>query len=294
MSFGGKNGENISQMKNLELLRLAGNKLSTISNELWNLPNLTWLTISGNPVMQGLVKPSQVPYLSLEDLQPLNQELGKGASGQVSSYQYDDKEVAVKLIHGITSDGNANDELAVYGAVGDGTSKRIVGCIALLKETKDGKKGVVMDKLPSNLKDFALPPTIIEVTKDRWDSSSELSRQFVLNALRDVATALLYLHNTVGVAHGDVYAHNMKVDPASGRIYLLDFGASFFTGPYKNEAEKLEVRAFGVLVGELLELLVESEQDLLVKLMDLKQRCTTTQVIDRPSFDVILDEINSF
>lgn len=294
MSFGGKDGENISHMKSLELLRLGGNKLSKIPDELWNLPNLTWLTISGNPVMESFLKPSQVPYISLEDLQPLHQDLGKGASGQVSSYQYNDKEVAVKLIHGITSDGNSDDELAVYGAVGDGTSNRIVGCIALLNRTNEGKQGVVMDKLPSNLRDFALPPTIIEVTKDRWDFKSKLSGKFVLNALRDVSTAMLYLHHTVGVAHGDLYAHNMKVDPNSGRTFLLDFGASYFTGPFQTKTERLEVRAFGILVGELLELMVESETSLREKLTKLKQRCTDTKVTDRPSFDVILNEINSY
>ena len=271
-SFGGKEGKTgVEMLQNLELMRLGGNQLTEIPESLWKLPKLTWLTISGNPVTDAFAAKSKsnpsVPSIRMSDLKPTGNYLGQGASGKVESYQWQNKEVAVKLIHGVTSDGKAEDELSIYGAVGSsGFSNRVVGCLALLD---DVRKGIVMDVLPSNLDDFALPPTIKEVTKDRWDTTSTFSASFVKNALQDSANALNFLHSKVGISHGDFYAHNMKVDKATGRVYLLDFGASYFKGEYTLKAEKLEIRAFGVLVTELIEVMDPQESLLREKLITL-------------------------
>jgi serine/threonine protein kinase len=59
----------------------------------------------------------------------------------------------------------------------------------------------------------------------------------------------------VGIAHGDIYAHNIKVDP-NGRAYLLDLGAShaFSLHPqFMHEAKSFEMRAYCLLSQELLE-----------------------------------------
>lgn len=280
-SFGSNGG--IERMHNLELLRLGGNLLDKIPDGLWKLPKLTWLTISGNPITNTFKSnmPVKVPSIKMSDLKPTGKFLGKGASGKVELYEWDKKQVAVKLIHGVTSDGNAEDELAIYSAVGSvGVENRVVGCLALLDDTR---KGVVMEALPSDLNDFALPPTIVEVTEDRWDSTtSSLSESFVKNALSDSIHALSFLHSA-GVSHGDFYAHNMKVDRYTGRVFLLDFGASYFKGDYAIQAEKLEVRAFGVLVLELLRLMEGGENELNTKLESLHAQCTNTIVSDRPT-----------
>ena len=285
VNFGNNGG--LDQLQSLELLRLAGNNLTEIPAELWKLPKLTWLTISGNPVTnqpKSKVNASSIPSITMKDLTSTGKFLGEGASGLVQLYKWQNKEVAVKLIHGVTSDGKAEDELSIYSAVGSsGVEYRVVGCLALLD---DERKGVVMEPLPSNLDDFALPPTIVEVTVDRWDENSTFSASFVRNALRDSASALNFLHGTIGVSHGDFYAHNIKVDRSTGRVYLLDFGASFFKGKYATEAEKIEVRAFGVLIGELLHLLDPKieENELRAKLISLHSQCTDANVDARPSF----------
>lgn len=289
-SFGGKEGETgVEMLQNLELMRLGGNQLTEIPESLWKLPKLTWLTISGNPVTDAFAAKSKsnpsVPSIRMSDLKPTGNYLGQGASGKVESYQWQNKEVAVKLIHGVTSDGKAEDELSIYGAVGSsGFSNRVVGCLALLD---DVRKGIVMDVLPSNLDDFALPPTIKEVTKDRWDTTSTFSASFVKNALQDSANALNFLHSKVGISHGDFYAHNMKVDKATGRVYLLDFGASYFKGEYTLKAEKLEIRAFGVLVTELIEVMDPQESLLREKLITLYKKCINEDVSARPTFSEI-------
>ena len=194
-----KLGSSIHQLKSLELLRIAGNQLTSIPDELWQLPKLAWLTISGNPCVDKLTTSSKtsstttkVPWISPKDLKSAGKSLGEGASGKVGSYIWNNEKVAVKIINGVTSDGRAEDELQIYGAVGsDGIEHRVVGCIALLKGD-DNKKGAVMQQLPSNLQDLALPPTIIEVTQDRWDNWDDnandnkhhtFSASFVLNVI---------------------------------------------------------------------------------------------------------------
>jgi hypothetical protein len=286
-NFGTHGG--IEKLQRLELLRLGGNKLEMIPDQLWTLPRLTWLTISGNPVVDTfkLLKNAQSTLMSItmNDLESTGSVLGQGASGKVSLFKWKGKEVAVKLIHGVTSDGNAADELSIYSAVGSsGLINRVVGCLALLEDGK--KKGVIMEPLPSNLDDFALPPTIVEITADRWDTNVIFTASFVMNALWDAVAALSFLHRN-GISHGDFYAHNIKIDRSTGRLYLLDFGASFFKGPFSNQAEKLEVRAFGVLVGELLLLLDPSESQLRSKLGNLRDQCINVDVSARPNFTSI-------
>lgn len=292
-SFGSNGG--LEQMQSLELLRIAGNRLSQIAPQLWELPRLTWLTISGNPITDAFNKhqsqAKKIPYIKMSDLQGAGASLGEGASGKVQLYKWHGKDVAVKLIHGVTSDGKAEDELSIYNLVGSsGVEHRVVGCLALLD---DERKGVVMEPLPSNLDDFASPPTIVEVTADRWDLSSTFQASFVKNALIDAATALNFLHS-IGVSHGDFYAHNIKVDRTSGRLYLLDFGASYMKGSFATQAEKIEVRAFGILVEELSKLLDPSETDLKYKLVTLYEECTDANVNSRPSFESIKSNLETY
>jgi len=112
----------------------------------------------------------------------------------------------VKLIHGMPSDGRAEDVLAIYGTLGDrGMDNDIVGCVALLKDDNIGKKGVLMERLSYD-KDLVLPSTIVEVTKNRLEKGNIYKERFVINVLCDIVKTLRYLQNVVGVAHGDVYA----------------------------------------------------------------------------------------
>ena len=272
--------------------------------ELWALPKLTWLTISGNPALGLPHLEPRVPTISLDDVQLHdNQQLGQGASGKVAAGTWQGYEVAIKTIHGVTSDGRAEDELAIYGGVGsEGMPHHVVGCLALLEpgtdnagRTKTQKSGVVMELIPNGpdgqpLEDLALPPTIVEVTADRWtadDPNRDYDAKFITNAMTDVVTAITFLHQDIGVAHGDLYAHNIKVDATSGHAWLLDFGASWATGEaWAEAAERLEVRAIGVLINEFLELQQDAHTDegkrLIQALAPLAESCLDGNVSQRP------------
>lgn len=299
--------QGIAHMRNLELLRLAGNQLTSLPDALWTLPKLTWLTISGNPGL-GLPKLDQrVPTISLSDLDTTANDsslvnLGAGASGSVTARTWQGRAVAVKTIHGVTSDGRAEDELQMYSAVGSaGMQHHVVGCLAVFHNS-GGKSGVIMERIPTGvngqpLEDLALPPTIHEVTVDRWEETSTrvYDASFIRTALRDAVDSLLYLHGTVGVAHGDFYAHNIRVDATCGHLYLLDLGASWATGLYAKQIEKLEVRAFGILVQDLLERQQDRHtsegQKLVDKLTPLVAACLNDNVNSRPSFGEIFNTL---
>jgi len=292
-SFGANGG--VEQMQQLELIRLGGNRLINLPSEIWTLPSLSWMAISGNPMMDNFAQNEtpNLPIVSMNDLTSLDNYLGQGASGKVSLFQWNHQKVALKLIHGVTSDGKAEDELSIYNAVGtDSTKHRVVGAIALLNDKE--KKGVVMEPIPSSMIDLADPPTISEITADRWDkwNAEMFKSDFVRNALQDAVTALLFLHD-FGISHGDFYAHNVKVDPITGRLYLLDFGASFLKGSFNVQAERIEVRAFGILVGELMDLLDPSEKELAKKLEVLRDTCIDKNVGTRPLFKEIKSMIEN-
>ena len=287
------NGQGLLHLHELELLRLGGNiglisDGNSLPHELWNLPKLKWLTLPmGNEQRKNITSTSQVPKIALSLLQPRgtanNNILGQGASGKVTAYSWNGQQVAVKRIRGVTSDGTAEDELAMYATLGsvDMETHRVVGCLALFYDGNcfqgnDGSlelpksvglttslhkhsnsmecnRGIVMKRLPDNLVDLALPPTIVEVTRDRYENRMFTS-SFVYNVLKDIASALTYLHEHAGIAHGDLYAHNIKVDE-DGRAFLLDLGASYSFSLYpqfREDAKRFEMQAFCVLSQELI------------------------------------------
>ncbi|MNG27564.1 hypothetical protein D3C84_1127000 [compost metagenome] len=80
---------------------------------------------------------------------------------------------------------------------------------------------------------------------------------------------------------------------------LGDFGAASFHGisdSLESRAlQRIEVRAFGVLLGELLERVdsgLSAEQRRVLE--DLEQRCCQPQVLARPGFDEIVQELNGW
>ena len=70
----------------------------------------------------------------------------------------------------------------------------------------------------------------------------------------EVASAVAHLHQR-GVMHGDLYAHNILIDPVHGQAQLGDFGAATRLPEdqpqLSQRLQALEVRALGCLLEEL-------------------------------------------
>jgi hypothetical protein len=98
--------------------------------------------------------------------------------------------------------------------------------------------------------------------------------------------------------HGDLYAHNI-LHCGQGRALLGDFGAASFyardDGTLAPLLERIEVRAFGCLLEELIERIDkrEAEPDTLAALLRLQAACFSTTVAARPSFEEIVEGLSA-
>lgn len=238
------------QCDKLELIRLAANDFSSLPDWLLQLPRLAWYGDAGNPGSYAPAashEPLLVPWAEIT----LGDEIGKSPKNVVHRGVLGKRrqEVAIKLYGGdITADGRAADEIETCLAAG--RHKNIITTIGELSGVPGGKRALVMEYVPRSFTSLASPPDFTTLTRDVYAKAQQFDIAFVANVLQGVALALCHLHAR-GIMHGDVYAHNILTD-ASGRSYLGDFGAASSYHPSDKRREYVEIRAFAVLMEELL------------------------------------------
>jgi len=267
------------------------------------MPSLAWLAIAGNPLTDGFEAARQAPSIANIDWQDieLGAKLGEGASGVIyeAKLQQTDvssKQVAIKLFKSaVTSDGMPRSEMAANIAVG--LHPHVVGVLGKISHHPNGVMGLVMPLIPPDFINLAQPPSLDSCTRDIYAQETVLSLQELHSLAYGIAQSVAHLH-ACGVLHGDLYAHNMLYN-ADGYGLLGDFGAaSFLPGSDAEDSDiskalqLIEVRAFGIFLGELLALCSDSvgdaEQGARSKLMALQQCCTQEDVSARPLFaDVV-------
>jgi hypothetical protein len=275
----------------LELLRISANRFQALPEWLLQLPRLTWLAFGGNPVSAAPPTPSPaVARLQWADL-VLGEKLGEGASGVIykAHWQPSPQEaghpVAVKLFKGaVTSDGFPAEEMAACLAAGH--HAHLIGVIGVLTGHPAGSSGLVMQWVDPEFQNLAGPPNLDTCTRDIYTHGQRFSLPLVLDLAKGLAAVGEHLHAR-GISHGDFYAHNILYRPEGG-CFLGDFGAASFYPPQANGGahpfEALEVRAFGCLLGELLE---RSEPELdgrIPSLQALQRRCVAPVAANRPRF----------
>jgi serine/threonine protein kinase len=141
---------------------------------------------------------------------------------------------------------------------------------------------------------LAQPPSLASCTRDVYAEEGIFEFATALNIARSIASAALHLHQQ-GILHGDLYAHNILHD-AAGHAYLGDFGAASFyaqTAPQAESLEKIEVRAFGVLLAELLERIKWCGDEAKDQLQDLAAQCCQMHVLQRPRFVEVLHRLDA-
>jgi len=284
----------------LELLRISANRLKALPEWLLQLPRLTWLAFGGNPVSAGPHAPSPAKaHLQWTDL-VLGEKLGEGASGVIhkAHWQPSPREaghpVAVKLFKGaVTSDGFPAEEMAACLAAGN--HAHLIGVLGELIGHPTGTSGLVMPWIDPGFRNLAGPPNLTTCTRDIYKDGQRFSLPLVLDLAKGLAAVGEHLHSR-GILHGDFYAHNVLYRPEGG-CFLGDFGAATVYPPQTsggaNPFEALEVRAFGCLLGELLE---RCEPELDVRLASLKalQLCCVGPVAaSRPRFAELVATLES-
>ena len=248
--------DSLQAAQKLELMRVSANRLTEVPGWLTELPRLAWLALAGNAMGWTCASDdaSAWPSIAWPDLTqgPL---LGEGASGHI--YQVHARAwpqpLALKLFKGeVTSDGLPDDELAACLAAGQHPA--LTTPVARLTDHPAQAQGLLMPLMPAGHVNLAAPPSLDSCTRDVYPPGFQLSAALALQMARDVADAMAHLHQR-GVMHGDVYAHNILVDPVYGQARLGDFGAATRL-PIDQRALRqnllaLEVRALGGLLEEL-------------------------------------------
>ncbi|WP_029908843.1 leucine-rich repeat-containing protein kinase family protein [Caulobacter sp. UNC358MFTsu5.1] len=245
--------ETLAGAANLELLRLAANRLEALPAWLAEAPSLAWLAWAGNPFDQGEPSAPEAIAWSVLSVERL---LGAGASGEVHRARWTDgaaaRPVALKLFKdAMTSDGLPEREIAACLAAG--AHANLTGALGRLADHPHGAQGLLMPLLPEDWRALAGPPSRASCSRDVYAPELRLDLDVALRLARDVAAGAAHLHAR-GLSHGDLYAHNTLWDGATGAAVLSDFGAaSFLPGGPGDPLARLDVLAWGRLLGELLE-----------------------------------------
>ncbi|KAI5480068.1 hypothetical protein MNV49_002033 [Pseudohyphozyma bogoriensis] len=299
----------MENLHDLQLLRIPGNEIAEFPEFLLSLPRLSWVAWECNPFCEksaGAVpsstpsathdsRPRDLVDVSWSDLNVGN-VLGEGASGIISRATWtpptsSPQDVAVKVFKGdITSDGSPLSEMAACLAAGK--HEHLVNPLGTVVDHPEGKRALTLELLPPNFVNLGGPPSFDTCTRDVYPQGTT----FTLRQAVDIALAMSlteqHLHNR-GIMHGDLYAHNILIShdsPSVTKTLLSDFGAATIYGEFCSPAhaekvQRLEVMAFGWLLEDLLQHLVEgSEGKTVEELWELQRKCVGPVVLERPVF----------
>ncbi|AZF06133.1 Serine/threonine protein kinase [Pseudomonas sp. R5-89-07] len=278
----------LAQCENLELIRIASNRLTHLPHWLLTMPSLTWLAYAGNPVemtvdVAGDDVTANIAWAELE----LGEVLGEGASGIIRKAVWTPHAlpVAVKLYKGtITSDGSPLHEM--QACIAAGLHPNLITVQGRVVGHPDDQAALVMDLIDPSYRNLAALPSLASCTRDVYEPATRFSLDVALRIARGIASVAAHLHRH-GITHGDLYGHNILWNSA-GECLLGDFGAASFHATADTletrALQRIEVRAFGVLLGELLE---RVETTVAGELQALQQSCCRPDVLARPSFEEI-------
>jgi hypothetical protein len=296
--------ESMANCTNLELIRIAANCFQTLPPWLLELPRLSWLAYAGNPCCP-IATPGDraLVHINWADITP-GEILGQGASGVITKGVWRNspshpiqETVAIKIFKGeMTSDGLPAHEMAACLAAG--FHDNLVHVRGKLTQTPEGQEGLVLSLIPPAYTNLGQPPDLETCTRDTYKADVTFELPVILRIAKGIAAVAAHLHER-GIMHGDLYAHNILVNEV-GDCLLGDFGAASFYDPADAPLlERLEVRAFGCLLEDLLDrcrLDASSEQsstqqEAFTALRELQQDCLGSSLAQRPVFAEICDRL---
>lgn len=276
----------------LELVRIAANQLAEFPAHVLALPRLSWLAYAGNPFCAELDAAAvpQAASIAWSQLH-LQAVLGEGASGVIHRAHWQTggqaRPVAVKVFKGaLTSDGLPQCEMAATLRAGDHAS--LIPVRGVVHDHPDKVAALVLDLIDPGFVTLAGPPSLDSCTRDVYAPHVRLDGAQVLGIALAIASAARHLH-AQGLMHGDLYGHNI-LHNAQGAALLGDFGAASRVAQsdpaHAQALQRLEVRAFGCLLEELLALRAPEDDEAAGRaaLRDLSQRCLSDAASTRPLF----------
>ncbi len=294
--------ESLSRCSRLELLRIAANRLPALPDWLLAMPRLTWLAFAGNPFSDAI----EADALAQHPLPPvdrsqvsLGEVLGQGASGVIHRADWQHvgqapRALAAKLFKGaMTSDGLPHSEIAACITAGD--HPNLIPIVGPLAASAQALPGLLMELIDASYRPLAGPPSLASCTRDCYEPERRFSVGQVLRIATAVASVVSHLHQR-GILHGDLYGHNLLVDPID-RTLLSDFGAASFFTPQSEHGQalqRLEARAFGCLLEELLDRCDAAIEDpRLQQVHALQRQCMLDASAQRPLFTELKQELET-
>ena len=294
--------ESLAHCHRLELIRIAANRLTELPEWLLTLPSLAWLAYAGNPLeteadAAALESVASIPWSALR----LEQQLGEGASGVIHRATWERPgqpatQVAVKLYKGeMTSDGSPLHEM--NACITAGRHPNLIRIEGRIIGHPHAQAGLVMELIDPVYRNLAGLPSLESCSRDVYANDTRFSAGVALRIASGIAQAAEHLHDQ-GITHGDLYGHNILWNE-QGDCLLGDFGAASFHATAdtleSRALQRIEVRAFGILLGELLERIESGLSDEgRRRLEDLQRRCCEPQVLARPGFDEIVRALKSW
>lgn len=279
--------EELSRCRELGLLRISANRLTQLPQWLLSMPKLSWLAFSGNPFSEKppIATANRVDWHDLE----VSHLLGEGASGLIYKVNHKIGEesiaAAIKVFKGsVTSDGFPEDEIDI--CITAGAHPGLVQVIGEIDGHPESKKALLMDLIPSHFYNLGITPSFESCTRDVYKPGQSLSLPQVLKIASTISSVAAQLHGK-GIMHSDLYAHNILIDD-EGNTLFGDFGAACFYSKANAQLsaglEQLEVRAYGYLLEDLINLCVDTENQALAQLAELRDACLQPNVTARPAF----------
>lgn len=287
----------MANCKNIELLRISANRFEALPSWLLSLPKLSWLAFAGNPFCQESQREDHLAEIAWKDLE-IKEQLGEGASGNISKAIWQKQpplEVAVKIFKGeVTSDGLPSDEMKA--TIAADTHPNLVQILGKITHHPEQKQGLVLGLIPAHYTNLAGPPSYESCTRDNYTKGTRFSVNALVNISAGMASVCTHLHAR-GLMHGDFYAHNILIDNETHAL-LGDFGAGVsynISSEVAPSLERLEVRAYGCLLEDLLNHIDSTDAELpIVKdFTQLKDECMQAEVMKRPGFDEISKRIQA-
>ncbi|CAM3087486.1 protein kinase [Pseudomonas floridensis] len=281
----------LADCHHLELIRIAANRLTELPDWLLKLPALAWLAHADNPLgpERNDFAIRQIPWRELN----LQQHLGEGASGVIQQAIWQGngqpRTVAVKLYKGsVTSDGSPLNEMAA--CIAAGSHSHLINVLGRINEHPEQRQGLVMELIAPQFSNLAAPPSLESCSRDVYAAGTRFPLPVLLRLATGIASVTAHLHAR-GMTHGDLYGHNILVQ-RDGTCLLSDFGAASFhpSASVAQALERIETRAFGILLGEMLERCEASPEDspIIDGLKGLAARCTQADCSNRP----LLEEVH--
>lgn len=248
--------ESLVHCQNLELLRIAGNHFAQIPELIFALPQLAWLALAGNPMTQkselAALDQHGLDAISYQDLQ-MGEKLGEGASGHIYRARRAGQDLALKVFKAAhTSDGTPQSELAAGLAAGQ--HPNLLTPLGPVGGLPEQQLAMALPLLPDGMQVLAQPPSFESCTRDVYGAEQRFALQSARHLLTSMESALSHLHGR-GLLHGDVYAHNILWNPATGEAVLSDLGAAALLHELpeqqKAQLQQMELRALRHLTAEV-------------------------------------------